>query len=383
MRRVVGLAGVAGALLVAAPAALAAGPPPIQRPNPALAATRVDYVNPIVDADGHVHTLAPLLQTVMAEAVSDQRYLSYQQRDDLGGFVPAPVGGSAASTGGRPIVGIRTKTAEIPRYAAAVDGTIRSFAFVGGPPEAGGTPDNGQQPVPGLGVPPTAPPPSNTNTVPPPNQGFGGAPSPPGTTTTTAPAPATTEPTTPTSPAAPTTTTTTTRPAPTTTTATTTTTTSPAATTTAATSAAEPPPPEPPAATTATGASCGTTGLSITSDHDTCRINATNMAPGGAASEVMTIRNDSDSTFTLSVRAVGTPNRLWDELTLGIWAVGTAAPTPLPPLLWWTAQDNAIGTLRPGQTVSYNVVLYLPTSAGNDTQHTTAVIDLQWSARGI
>jgi hypothetical protein len=107
------------------------------------------------------------------------------------------------------------------------------------------------------------------------------------------------------------------------------------------------------------------------------------MAPGGAAAEVLTIRNESGEPFRLSLQATGTPNRLWDELTLGVWRVGTAPPTPLPPLLWWTSQPNALAILQPGQEIRLNVVLYLPESAGNDVQNLAAVVDFVWSAQGV
>lgn len=106
------------------------------------------------------------------------------------------------------------------------------------------------------------------------------------------------------------------------------------------------------------------------------------MAPGGAAGEVLTIRNDTSAPFTLSLRASGTQNRLWQDLTLAVYPVGTAAPSPPPPLLWWTTQTNAIATLQPGETIGLNVVLYLPTSAGNDDQSLAAVVDLEWTAQG-
>lgn len=105
------------------------------------------------------------------------------------------------------------------------------------------------------------------------------------------------------------------------------------------------------------------------------------MAPGGAASETVTVRNDSDQTFTLSLRAAGTTNRLWNDLRFGVWQQGTAAPSPLPPLLFWRNQDNDLGTLDPGQSIRFQLELYLPTSAGNADQGIRATIDLVWRAR--
>jgi hypothetical protein len=348
--------------------------PPIARPNPALTGLHLDYVAPIPGPAGTAAILAPLQHAVIAQAVADQQYLAYRSKDDLGGFNPAPTGQHAAFSGGHNLVGQAVGTSQIPQLAQAANGTVNSFAAVGAPTTP---PDQGQQPVPGLGVPPAITPPSNNNVVPPPNQGFGGTPPPnPPPTTTTTPEPTTT--TTTTTP-------TTTRPTPTT--PTTTTPTVPTTTTVTTTTTPEPSPP-PPVTTTASppppfaGASCGTAGLTITSDHTTCRIHAVNMAPGGAASEVMTIRNDSGAPFTLALKAEGTVNALWNALDLGVWESGTTPPTPLPALIWWTNQFNTLATLQPGETVAYEIELFLPATAGNALQGAAATIDLVWRAQG-
>jgi hypothetical protein len=106
------------------------------------------------------------------------------------------------------------------------------------------------------------------------------------------------------------------------------------------------------------------------------------MAPGGSASEVMTVRNDTAQPFTLSLRADGSQNPLWQNLRMGVWEAGTAAPVPLPPLLFWTGQDNTLATLQPGETIRYEIVLSLPASAGNADQGLIASIDLIWKAQG-
>jgi hypothetical protein len=106
------------------------------------------------------------------------------------------------------------------------------------------------------------------------------------------------------------------------------------------------------------------------------------MAPGDSALERMTIRNDSDAPFTLSLRASGTTNRLWNDLQMGVWEAGTPAPSPLPALLWWTAQYNELTTLQPGETVVYQIELALPTSVGNEDQGYAATIDFNWHAQG-
>lgn len=106
------------------------------------------------------------------------------------------------------------------------------------------------------------------------------------------------------------------------------------------------------------------------------------MAPGDSAFERMTIRNESDVPFSLSLRASGTPNRLWNDLEMGVWEVGTPAPSPLPALLWWTTQDNQLTTLQPGETVVYQIELALPATAGNADQGYAATIDFHWHAAG-
>lgn len=354
------LAGVAAASAALALQGAAAGAvaAPIARPNPALVEIRVDYVNGLTGPTGKPVFLAPLRLAVIDQAVADQQWLAYQTSSDLGGFEPAPVGQTARSSGGRTIVG-RSHRTEIPPLSTSAGGGVISFAPLLG--RFPGPPESGTQPVPGLGVPPAVTPPSNSNTVPPANGGFGGRkpPPPPPTTTTTAP-------TTTTKPPPPPPPTTTTTPPPTTTTAPPPTTTAPPTTTT------------PPTA----GASCGTVGLTITSDHATCQLYAINMAPGGSVSEVLTVRNDSGAPFTLSLRAAGTTNQLWNDLQLGVWEANTAAPIPFPALLWWTTQDNTLTTLQAGESIRYELELYLPPAASNADQGKVAVIDLIWKAQG-
>jgi hypothetical protein len=360
--------------------ASAAARPAIARPNPGFVSIQLDYVNALHSASGGIATLPALDPAVIDQAVADQQYLAYARRDDLGGFVAAPVGQLALSSGGRDVVGQVGGQSQIPQFDQAASGKVQAFAFTGEPQTA--PPESGQQPVPGLGVPPPVPTPTNNNTTPLPNQGFGGRPTTTTTTvstttesTTTGEKPTTTEPATTTRPTTttPTTTTATTTTTPTTTTAPTTTT-SPTTTTTGG--GGSPPPPPPP------GNACGTIGLSIDSNLAGCRIYAINMAPGESAFEVMTIRNEADVPFTLSLRAGGTPNRLWDDLQMGVWEVGTPAPSPLPALPWWTAQENQLTTLAPGQSVSYHIELALPASAGNADQGYGAVIDFHWHAQG-
>lgn len=356
--------------------ATASAAPPIARPNPALIGVHLDYVTPIRGVSGSVAHLPPLGEGVIGAAVADQTFLDFRTVGDLGGFLPAPVGQSAyRGGGGRSLIGVSRHATQIPQYAEAANGQITSFALTAGTSPFT-PPDNGRTAVPGLGVPVQSATPSNTDTVPPPNQGFGGLPPtitpvPVGTTasgsaggaTTTSPrttptARTTTPPTTPTTapPTIPTTTPTTT-----------------AGTTTTSGSGG--------GGGGSSPTSCGTVGLTITSDHSSCRIYVVNMAPGDSGSEVMTIRNDSGVPFTLSLRASGTSNSLWNALQMGVWETGTAAPSPLPALLWWTAGDNDLATLAAGQTIKYTIELSLPSTAGNSVQGLAATIDLTWKAR--
>jgi len=73
--------------------------------------------------------------------------------------------------------------------------------------------------------------------------------------------------------------------------------------------------------------------------------------------------------------------QLWNDLRFGVWQTGTAAPSPLPPLLFWRGQDNDLTTLAPGQSATYQLELYLPTSASNTDQGLRATIDLVWHAQ--
>lgn len=104
------------------------------------------------------------------------------------------------------------------------------------------------------------------------------------------------------------------------------------------------------------------------------------MAPGDSASEHVTITNRSSQAFTLSLKATGPQNRLWQDLQMGVWPVHTAAPSPLPSLLLWTTQYNELTTLQPGRSITYEIELYLPTTAGNADQGLAATIAFNWKA---
>lgn len=350
MKRLALAAVALGAL--AAPALARATPPPIARPDPVTYPVTLDYTSPLP-------TLHAIGQGVVAASKTDLGYLAYENVDDLGGFVPAPVGHSA--------------------LWRAVPGKVSIFAFSGaatGPSQ----PDNGN----GHGVEPPIPP-TPGNVVPPANQGFGGqggAGGGGGTTTTATRRHH--------RGGGGTTTTTKRRQPP----ATTTTTTAPAATTAAITTTAV----TTTTTTTATSGgggggggcnggscspgSCGTPGISITSTAPSCTITLTNASPGSSAQETMTVQNTSGSPYTLSFEATGTSsNHLWQDLQMAVYDTSGGTPTPpYPALTSWLGSFQTLTTLNPGQTVQYVIVLYLPTTAGNADQGMSAVIGFDWRA---
>jgi hypothetical protein len=337
------LAALVAALSALALPAIAHAAPPIARPNPALVGIRLDYVNALPPPS----TLAPLGPRVTVSANDDKDFLRFRYVGDLGGFMPAPVGTALITGGGRNV-----------------------HWYVGGRrPLPTTAPDNGRHPVPGIGFPVPPPPPNPADTPPPANQGFGGRPGGGGGTMTTV------------------TTTTTRRRPPSTTTTTTTTTTTSASTTTTTTTATPPGG----AVTSSSGGggggpvsgTCGIPGIQIDSNPPGCVVSIGNAAPGDSVSEVMTITNTSGTTYTLALRAEdANHDHLWSDLQMGVYPQFTPPPSPLPPLSYWTAQFNDLTILAPGQTVTYVVVLYLPTTAGNADQGLSAVIGFHWRATG-
>lgn len=391
MRRfalVVSLASVA----LAAPG-LAHAAPPIARPNPLFVGISLDYISPLRTPSGGVATLDELDPAVTNKAVADLAYLNYQRVDDLGGFIPAPLGGGY-NLGGRAVVGAANK-AQIPLFGTYATTKVRSYTFTGALPNGPLPPAQGGATfVPGLGVPPAVPPPTNGNTTPPANQGFAGKPG--GTTTVSV----TTTVGSPTTEATGTTTTngktttrqkTTTRPntttAPATTTAPTTTTTptTPITTTTPTTST------EPTTTTSPTTTSshsspgptdCGTIDVSVTSDLN-CKFVITNAKPGDSIIENYTIVNTGNTGYDVSLQITNDDppdNHLWGDLTMGIWETPGAAPNPYPPLSDWTPSHITLDHLNPGATIHVRVECLLPTTAGNIDMRMAAVMTLNWKA---
>jgi hypothetical protein len=357
------LAGVVLCALAAPALAQAALHPAVARPNPALVGIRLDYVNPLHAPDGSTASLEPLSQAVITAATDDLPHFRFI--GDLGGFRPAPVGRTTVVGWGRTLLPLGRYESELPLYRVTAGG-ISTFMPGGASTPPPGPPDNGLQQIPGMRVPPPVPPPTQANTTPPANQGFGGVGGPPGGPTGTVGGGTTTQH--PQPPPA-----TTTRP----------TTTAPDAVTTAI-------------ATTATATdggggggglggagACGVPGISITSDQPGCVLTVARARPGDSVSEVMTVRNTSGSSYTLSLEAVGpNDNHLWQDLQMAVYELGTPPPAPFPPLLYWLAGFNDLTMLADGQSVTYVIVLYLPLTAGNADMGESAVVGFRWRALG-
>ncbi len=367
MRRLAVILVALGAL--AAPALAHAAAPPIARPNPVTYPIRLDYESPLPGPDGKPAILAPLGEGVIIAATNDEAYLAYEKQDDLGGFMPAPIGRLTLTTGGHDVLSPGTHKPQIPLFESSAGGKVKSFTFTGAPP-SGPTPppDNGS------GGPQPPPPPTPGNTVPPANQGFGGQPGNGktgggGSSTTTTGGGSTT---------------TTRRPPPPTTTTTTTTSSTAAETTTTTTT------------TTPGGGgsggcsggpcaagSCGTAGIEIDSNPAGCVISIANAVPGDSVSEVMTITNTTGAAYTLEFEATGpNNNHLWQDLEMDVFDPLVGPASPMPPLSSWLGSFHTLTTLNSGQTVQYEIELYLPTTAGNQDQGKSAVIAFTWHAQG-
>lgn len=317
-------------LLVALAAASAASggrrQPVLRRPNPLFVSLGLDYVNPIPAPGGGYAYLDPQRKAVIGASVVDLKFLRYERQDDLGGFIPAPIGWLATGNcyppqkgvvcPGRPLTG-RLGKSLVPFYKNQAHSKIKSFTFLHGIGGGGKCVACGAISFPG-GLPSTTP-------VFPANGGFGGQ-----------------------------------------------------------TQPGKKPPTKPGGGShhhkTPGAGDCGTAGISIVSNLPHCRIYVVNQAPGDGTFEKMTITNTTTVPYVLSFQATGTPNQLWNDLQMGVWVQGTPAPTPLPPLHFWTQQYNQLTTLAPGQAVHYVIELYLPLIAGNADQHLAAVIDFHWRA---
>jgi hypothetical protein len=124
-------------------------------------------------------------------------------------------------------------------------------------------------------------------------------------------------------------------------------------------------------------------GIQIDSAPPGCVIAISNAVPGDSVSEVMTITNTSDTTYTLGFRALGAnDNHLWQDLEMDVFDPSLGPASPLPPLQSWLGGFHALTTLAPGQTVQYGIEIYLPTTAGNADQNKSAVVTFDWQAVG-
>jgi hypothetical protein len=367
MRRIAALAVALAAL--AAPALAHASPPPIARPDPVTYPVTLDYTTPLP-------TMQPLAQRSTTASENDLGALAYVKVDDLGGFIPAPVGATALWSGGRNLLVVGDHESQIPLFSQSAGGKVSSYTYAHPPGGPTPPPDNGRRP----GVKPPIPP-TSENVVPPANQGFGGGGGrggggkhthegggttttkkrhhhPPPTTTTTTPAP-------PTTTTAPTMTGTTT-------------------TTTPGGGGGGGGGGGPCGGGSCASGACGVPGVAVTSTPAGCTLVINSGAPGDAVQETLTITNTTGAPYTLSVDADGpNDNHLWQDLEMEVYdASGSAPPLPWPPLTSWLGSWHALTTLNAGQSVSYVVVLYLPTSAGNADQGKSAVIAFNWQATG-
>jgi hypothetical protein len=364
--------------------ALAHAAPKIARPDPVTYPLKLDYEDPLTGPDGKATLLAPLGQGVIMAATRDEAYLAFERQDDLGGFVPAPIGRLTLTTGGHDVLSPGTHKPQIPLFQQAAGGKVQSFTFTGNPSGPTPPPDNGNGPIP----PPPPPTPGNNN-VPPANQGFGGLPG--GnqgrqghgattTTTTTAGSGGTTT----TTKRHPPPTTTTTSPTTTTTTTTGTTTTTPTTTTTGGGGGGGG---GGCSGGTCASGSCGVPGIEVDSTAPGCVITLANASPGDSVTEVMTITNTTGASYTLAFRATGAQtSHLWqngpDGLLMGVWDVSGPPPASFPTLFSWTTQFWTLTTLNAGQSIQYQIELFLPGTAGNADQGKSAVIGFQWRAQG-
>ncbi len=124
-------------------------------------------------------------------------------------------------------------------------------------------------------------------------------------------------------------------------------------------------------------------GIEVDTTAAGCTIAIANGAPGDSISETWTITNTTGAPYTLSIKADATPsNHLLDDLQMGVWDASGSPPVTLPPLTSWVAGYSDLTTLNPGQTVQYDVELYLPTTAGNADQGKTVSITFHWHAQG-
>lgn len=339
------LVGLLTALVTASAASGQRAQPVLRTPNPLLSSVTLDYVSPIPSPTGGFAMLDPLRRQAIKASVRDLKFLEYEKRDDLGGFIAAPTGWLAIGYcpphhSGSACPGIRINKGRlgptgVPFYSPnQLKDRINSYTWLHGFPNG-----NGGKTCAACGI--VGPPGlfGNGGSLPPPNGCFsgcstaGGGGGGNGGTTGTG--------------------------------------TTKSGGGSGGGGGGSPSPGD-----------CGTAGISIVSNLKRCRIYVVNQAPGDGTAEKMTITNTSESSYVLSLRATGVENALWDDLQMGVWQQGTTPPDPLPPLHFWTNGFNRLITLEPRQTVHLTIELYLPVFAGNADQHLAAVVDFDWRAVG-
>jgi hypothetical protein len=97
----------------------------------------------------------------------------------------------------------------------------------------------------------------------------------------------------------------------------------------------------------------------------------------------MTITNTTGAPYTLSFKATGpNNNHIWQDLQMDVFNPIVGPAFPMPSLQSWLGSFHSLGTLNAGQSVQWEIELYLPTTAGNADQGKTAVVAFTWSATG-
>ena len=97
----------------------------------------------------------------------------------------------------------------------------------------------------------------------------------------------------------------------------------------------------------------------------------------------MTIRNETAQPFTLSLQGDRDAEpRSGTSCGSASGRTGRRRRRRCPRCSSGRTQSNALTTLQPGESISYAIELYLPTTAGNDDQGLAAAIDFVWHAQG-
>ncbi|MCW2723352.1 MAG: hypothetical protein JWN35_273 [Frankiales bacterium] len=402
--RLLAVALLFGAVVLAPQPAFAAAAPPagraevqpaeVQRPVPEVADVGLDYEAAIADSTGAAAAFAPLDPTITAASLADDAYQAISAAAQSSGGFAAPSGGTSEFTSaGRQVVG-QVVAQQLPEYGTPGGGALTTF---GGPPLPGAAdapPDNGAQPVAGLGTPTPPPaagvpagpgaagpetgfstPPTSPPAVAGPQTPTGGLPTPQrqqaSPPAAQAPIPGPTNPVRSTTPSTPSTPPVPSAPPPLlpTPAPTTAPTTAPA---TGPTAGPNPPSPAPPPVPVS---------FAMTNDQNSQPlVSGSNLAPGSRISGSVLIGNAGTVPFTYGLRSEGASNDLWAALRLTVIDARTGRVlldhTPL------AAATTSLGTLNPGEQRPFLVALELPARYGNELQGQSARVDFVWHAEG-